>query len=156
MFGPSTYRIQRREYRDYQPVFMLLNSLAIIDEPTRRAFMCINGPIWQHYTVATKGASERRLTVMFLGNGHSVFDELLFVGCSWVRRRRQQALSLWSNHPLCQDLDDAAVHALCIELSGRSVLTLEVLQHLRQAADAGIAYHPPLAAPDLPASTCLN
>ena len=116
-------RIQRREFRDYQPLFMLINSLDIIDEATRRDFVCMQGPVWRRYNEATKGAKERRITVLFLGDADNSFEELLLVGCDFVRRRQRHCQRLWSRHPLGSRLDDAAVHQLCCGLAGRSVIT---------------------------------
>lgn len=64
-------RLQRREFKDFQPLFMLINSLDIIDPATRRDFVCNLGPVWQRYNAATKGATARRITVLFLGDEYN-------------------------------------------------------------------------------------
>lgn len=116
-------RIQRREFKDYQPLFMLINSLDVIDEATRRDFVCMQGPVWRRYNEATKGAKQRRITVLFLGDADNRFEELLLVGCDHVRRREHHCHRLWSGHALGSLLDDRAVRHLCCGLAGRSVLT---------------------------------
>ncbi len=124
----ATRRIQRREFKDYQPLFMLLNGLDIIDEATRREFICIQGPVWQRYTEATKGAKARRITVLFLSNENNGFDELLVVACSSFRRRQHHTKCLWNQHPLAHGLDDAGLRHICHDLSGRSVVTWQAVQ----------------------------
>jgi hypothetical protein len=130
-------RIQRREFKDYQPLFMLINSLDIIDEATRRDFICMQGPVWRRYNEATKGAQHRRITVLFIGDQYNSFEELLLVGCDFVRRRQHCCKPLWTGHPWTASLDDAAVRHLCIGLAGRSVLMPDVL---------GRSAHEPLVA----------
>ncbi len=121
-------RVQRREFKEYQPLFMLINSLDIIDNATRREFMCVNGPVWHRFNEATKGASQRRITALFLSNEQNAFDELLFVGCDYVRRRQHQCRPLWTGHALCTALGDSLVKRACLELAGRSVVRLGMLQ----------------------------
>lgn len=127
-------RVQRREFKDYQPMLMLINSLDIIDEATRRDFMCVVGPIWQRYNAATKGARQRRITAYFLGDDTNSFDELLYIGCDWVSRRQHQWRTLWAGHPLCERLSEEAVRHFCVGLEGRSVLTLSGLLPVLQPA----------------------
>ncbi len=119
---PSTRRVQRREFKDYPPVFMLLSNLDIIDDATRRDFACLIGQVWQRYNAATKGAKERRITALFLSNERNTFDELLFVGCDFVTRRQHHCLPLWSEHPLASGWSAAQMRIACIERAGRSVL----------------------------------
>lgn len=133
MLDPTTWiperRLQRREYKDYQPLFMLVNSLDIVDETTRRDFVCLNGPVWKRYTEATKRTRERRITVLFLSDEHNLFDALLFVGCDFLKSREHRVRTLWTNPAWC--LDDPTARQLCVDLQGRSVLRLSSLPGLR-------------------------
>lgn len=117
---PGDRRIQRREFRDYQPLFMLVNSLDFIDGATRRQFMCIHGPVWQRYNETTRRASERRITALFLSDENNCFLELLFVGCDARKGREHRCRAMWS-HP-AWSLDEAMARHACITLAGRSVL----------------------------------
>ena len=121
------HRIQRREFSDYQPLFTLINSLDIIDEATRRDFIFKHGPVWQRYNEATKGAAQRRITVLFLGDEHNTFDELMFVGCDYVRRRQHHCQPLWNEHPSWPEPGPQLVRRACIEWAGRSVLHVSML-----------------------------
>ncbi|GAP38740.1 hypothetical protein ISF6_5293 [Piscinibacter sakaiensis] len=99
---------------------MLLQSLDIVDAPTRRAFACITGPVWQLYTQATRRSRERRLTAVFESDAQHRFQALLFVGCDFLRRGSPHCRPLWTA-PGWQ-VDDATAQALCIGHAGRSVL----------------------------------
>lgn len=136
-------RVQRREFKDYQPLFMLINSLDIIDDATRRDFMCINGPVWLRFNEATKGAKERRITTLFLSNENNTFDELLFVGCDYVRRRQRHCRVLWRNPALCPPPSEHGLRHVCLELAGRSILTVKGLRPYMAILDSDTgAEHP--------------
>ena len=128
-------RIQRREFKDYQPLFMLINSLDVIDEVTRREFMCINGPVWQRYTEATRRTRERRITALFLSDENNLFHGLLFVGCDARRGREHHCCAMWC-HPDWL-LDEAMARHACITLAGRSVLRASTLWPHREDVHAG-------------------
>jgi hypothetical protein len=113
-------RIQRREFKDYQPLFMLINSLDFIDDATRREFMCINGPVWRRYNDITRRARERRITALFLSDENNFFHELMFVGCDARKGREHRCRVMW-NHP-DWPLDEVLARHVCITLGGRSVL----------------------------------
>ena len=137
-------RIQRREFRDYQPLFMLVNGLDIIDEATRREFVCINGPVWRRYNDTTRGARFRRITVLFLSDEDNLFHELLFVGCDAFKRREHRCTTMW-RHPDWA-IDDSIARQVCITLGGRSVLRVSSLwpstQELgHQPSSPGAAEH---------------
>ena len=127
-------RIQRREFRDYQPLFMLINSLDFIDEAIRREFMCINGPVWQRYNEATRGARERRITALFLSDENNFFHELLFVGCDAIKGREHHCRVMWT-HPTWA-LEETSARDACITLGGRSVLRWSHLYPEQQPARA--------------------
>ncbi|MBL8301284.1 MAG: hypothetical protein JNM26_00765 [Ideonella sp.] len=118
-------RIQRREFKDYQPLLMLVNSVDSVDAATRREFICINGPVWRRYNDTTRRSRERRITVLFLSNEDNTFDELLFVGCDALKRREHRCRVMWS-HPEWP-VDDALARRACITLAGRSVLRVSSL-----------------------------
>lgn len=113
-------RIQRREFKDYQPLFMLVNSLDCIDEATRREFICIHGPVWQRYNETTRRARERHITALFLSDENNFFQELLFVGCDARKGREHRCRVMWSHPAWC--LGEAMARHVCITLAGRSVL----------------------------------
>lgn len=113
-------RIQRREFRDYQPLFMLVNSLDFITEATRRDFTCIHGPVWRRYNETTRRARERRITALFLSDENNRFEELLFVGCDAKKGREHRCRTMWI-HPQWE-ADDIVARWLCVSLAGRSVL----------------------------------
>ncbi len=113
-------RIQRREFRDYQPLFMLVNSLDFIDDATRREFTCIQGPVWRRYNETTRRARDRRITVLFLSDDNNRFEELLFVGCDAIKGRDHRCRAIWT-HPNWA-VDDVVARWLCVGLAGRSVL----------------------------------
>lgn len=113
-------RLQRREFKDFQPLFMLVNSLDIIDEPTRRDFVCLNGPVWKRYNETTRRSRQRRITVLFLSDEYNLFDTMLYVGCDCLKGREHRCRTLWT-HPDWR-VDDTTARQLCIDLQGRSVL----------------------------------
>lgn len=118
-------RIQRREFRDYQPLFMLINSVDSVDEATRREFICINGPVWRRYNDTTRRSRERRITVLFLSDENNRFHELLFVGCDALKRREHRCKVMW-HHP-DWPVDDTLARQACIQFAGRSVLHVSSL-----------------------------
>jgi hypothetical protein len=122
MIEHNHQRLQRREFKDFQPLFMLINSLDIIDAATRRDFVCKLGPVWQRYNAATKGAKSRRITALFLGDGYNSFDALFLVACDYVRRRQQHCVPLWTGHPLAAGITEPALKHLCLGTAGLSVL----------------------------------
>lgn len=115
-------RIQRREFRDFQPLSLLVAEMDIVEPQARRDFLCITGPIWKRYNAATVRSAQRRLTALFLSNEANTFERLLFVGCDTVRRRRRSSQALWAAEPFA-GLDARAVEHICIDLRGRSVIT---------------------------------
>lgn len=137
----TPHRIHRREFKDYQPLLMLLQTLDIVDDDTRQDFACVTGAVWRAFTLATKGAQRRRLTALFAPDGLDGFASLLFVGCDFVRRRQHQSRALWSAPAWDPAPSDAAVARLCIGFAGRLVLTQAHLADLPAAARAG---SPPL------------
>jgi hypothetical protein len=113
-------RIQRREFKDYQPLFMLINSLDFVDAAIRREFMCIHGPVWQRYNETTRRARERRITALFLSDDNNFFHELLFVGCDALKGCEHHCRVMWM-HPTWA-MDEESARNACITLGGRSVL----------------------------------
>lgn len=121
-------RLQRREFKDFQPLFMLINSLDIIDAATRRDFVCKLGPVWQRYNAATKGAKARRITALFLGDEYNSFDALFLVACDYSRRRQHHCVTLWAGHPLAAGITEPALKHLCLGTAGLSVLNWPALR----------------------------
>lgn len=119
-------RLQRREFKDYQPLFMLINSLDFIDESTRRQFACINGAVWRRYTELTKRSRQRRITALFLSDENNLFLDLLFVGGDCLKGREHRCGTLWADADW--RLDDATARHLCIGLGGRSILYPSMLR----------------------------
>lgn len=141
-------RIQRREFKDYQPLFMLIGNLDFVDEATRREFACISGPVWRRYTDATRRARQRRITALFLSDENNLFHDLLFVGCDALTRWEHRHWVLW-NHP-GWPVDEAVARHACVTLAGRSVLRASSLwpaQHAPVAAPLPVNRPPDLAAP---------
>ncbi len=141
--------IQRREFKDYQPLFTLINGLSGLDHAVKRDFGFKFGPVWVRYNEATKGAAQRRITALFLCDETGAFDELLWVGCDCVRQRSVVCAPLWSGHPLLPSLGEPVIHHLCVGMAGRSVLRLTSLLSAAGAAagvPAGVAPALPLAA----------
>lgn len=133
-------RIQRREFKDYQPLFMLVNSLDFIDEATRREFICINGPVWRRYNEVTRRARFRRITVLFLSDEDNTFHELLFVGCDALKGREHRCRMLW-RHPDWA-VDDAVARTACVTLAGRSVIRTSSLWPSAAPVDRAAASRP--------------
>lgn len=137
-------RLQRREFKDYQPLFMLINSLDFIDESTRREFVCIHGEVWRRYTELTKRSRERRITALFLSDENNLFHELLFIGCDALKGRDHRCRVMWS-HP-DWPFDEPMARHVCIALGGRSVLRASALWPWRVE---GIGERPSVAPPSL-------
>lgn len=133
-------RLQRREFKDYQPLFMLINSLDFIDESTRRQFACINGAVWRRYTELTKRSRQRRITALFLSDENNLFLDLLFVGGDCLKGREHRCGTLWADPDW--GLDDATAHHLCIGLAGRSILYPSMLWPADSASAAAPVHMP--------------
>lgn len=150
-------RLQRREFRDYQPLFMLINSLDFIDAATRRAFVCIHGEAWRRYTALTKRSRERRITALFLSGPGHVFQSMLYVGADCLKGREHRCATLWADP--AWPLDEATARHLCIGLGGRSILPLstlwpaESMGHHGLALDRDLSDGGPDAAPQLAPAT---
>jgi hypothetical protein len=125
---PDHQRIQRREYKDFQPLSLQIVNLDIVDPATRRDFICVVGPVWKRFNAATRGAKNRRITALFLSNEANTFDALLFVGCDYVRRRERHWNALWTAHPAFLGADSSLVEHVCVNMGGRSVLTFGSLR----------------------------
>ncbi len=123
----SQRRIQRRELKDYQQLFMLMNSVDILDEGTRKDFICITGAVWKRYNEATKGASKRRITALFLSNDFNGFEELLFVGCDYERSRQHRCCTLWDDHTIGGWISQSCLTHVTTGLAGRTVLRLNAI-----------------------------
>ncbi|GAP35987.1 hypothetical protein ABXN37_12610 [Piscinibacter sakaiensis] len=142
MFWHWEPRVQRREFRDYQPLSMMVAETAVLPAATRREFACVTGTVWRQYHTVTRRARDRRLTMLFLAGADQALTELLLVGCDCLRRGERQYRTLYVNPSW--PIDDALARRLCVDHDGRSVLPLSALHLPATAGGDALDARPPL------------